>query len=178
MLTRSRAATAVLVLALSGMTSCRAAGPTTAPAAETRAIELTLDALYDAFCFDAHEEPDWTALRRLVAEGAAFVAPIAEGTPPVAVDTDEFLADFREFIQSSALRETGFHERITHSRIDVFGTVAHAYVVFEGFVPGGPTSLRGLDSIQLVRDDQQWLVASFTTQYETTEAPLPARFLR
>ncbi len=165
----------LLALVLVGCRAAPAGGP---PPAETRAIQETLDALYVAFCFDAGGEADWDAMRALFAEGAAFVAPFGEDETPRAVGEERFVEDFREFIRGSPLRETGFHERITHARVDVFGGVAHAYVVFEGFVPGEPASRRGLDSIQLVRAGERWLVASFTTQYEGEGNALPERFLR
>lgn len=145
---------------------------------DTRAIVVTIQELYRAFCFDAGDEADWDAIRALAAEGAVFVAPIAEGKTPRAVGIEDFLRDFQSYVASDAVRATGLHERITHTRIDAFGHVAHAYVVFEGFLPGtNETVSRGLDSIQLVLDGERWKVVSFTTQYESAGRLLPARFM-
>jgi hypothetical protein len=155
---------------------------------DLRAIRGTLDALYRAFCFDPGGQADWDRQRALFCDGASFVAPIRAGRRPHAQDAAGFLSDFQEALASSLLSRTGFHERITHARIDVFGNIAHAYVVFDGYVPpagieaaGGTAGAermrtRGLDSLQLVRDGQRWLVASFATQYASAELPLPARF--
>ena len=160
----------IAALALASL-GCRAA-PRARDAVDARPA-ATVDALYRSFCWDAGGEPDWAAMRALFAEGAAFVAP---GTSN-AVGADAFHADFAAFAATEPLASSGFHERITHARLDAFGGVAHAYVVFEGFVPGEdePRS-RGLDSIQLVRDGERWLVVSFTTQYETRDERLPRRF--
>jgi len=93
-----------------------------------------------------------------------------EAGPTVRPSTAEELDD--------AVRSTGLHERILNARVDVFGGVAHAFVAFEGFVPGtGEFRSRGLDSIQLLRDRGRWRVVSFTTQYASDASPLPARFL-
>ena len=88
-----------------------------------------------------------------------------------------FSSGFRAWILTSPQRENGFHERSVHVRADVFGKVAHAYVVFEGFAPGdGRTKTRGLDSIQLVLDGEQWRVVSFMTQFADAENVVPPRF--
>lgn len=117
-------------------------------------------------------------MRGLFADGAVFVAPIGDGKKPRAVGVEEFLSDFQAYVASDAVRDTGLHERILRARIDVYGRIAHAFVVFEGFRPGEDAAQsRGLDSIQLVLDGERWLVVSFTTQYESPQRPLPARFL-
>lgn len=167
-------------IALIALVSCRSAPvePAAAPG-DTQAVQTTLDALYTAFSFDARGGADWDAIRKLCASGAVFVAPIERKKSPRVVGIDEFLRDFQQYVASEAVRNTGLHERIVHARIDQFGSIAHAYVAFEGFVPGlNAVQQRGLDSIQLVRDGDKWLVVSFTTQYEGKAEPLPDRFLR
>ena len=144
-------------------------------ASQSDPLLKTLDTLYEAFCFDAGGEADWAAMEALFADGAAFVSPGAAH----AVDAEQFLVDFREFIRTSPLGKTGFHERILKVRVDHFGSIAHAWVAFEGFVPGEVEArTRGLDSIQFVLEDEQWRLVSFTTQYEREGLPLPTRFGR
>ena len=140
-------------------------------------VRAMLVELYAAFSFDAGAEPDWATQRRLYLSGAVFVPPIRQGRDPRADDTEQFLSDFRDFATSEPTRTTGFHERIVGARIEVFGGIAHAFVAFEGFVPGDPkVSTRGLDSLQLVRDGDAWRLVSFTTQYESDALSLPGRF--
>jgi hypothetical protein len=141
-------------------------------------VAAALDELYRAFCFDPGGEPDWEGMRTLFADGAVFVAPISAGREVQAVGVDEFFADFRAYAASEPVVRTGLHERIVHRRIDLFGNVAHAFVTFEGFVPGERAArTRGLDSLQWVRDRERWRLVSFTTQYETDGLPMPRRFL-
>lgn len=147
------------------------------PLADEVAVSTTLDTLYRAFCFDAHAEPDWETQRGLFAEGAAFAAPFGSGDTPRAVNAEQFITDFRKHVQTSPRGKTGYHESIVHAQIQVFGTIAHAFVVFDGFVPGDAPDARGVDSIQLVRGPEGWMVASFTTQYESADTPLPKSFL-
>lgn len=178
-----------LALSIALTASCKTTASAPPPSAdELRGVRATLDELYIAFCFEPGGEADWDGMRALFCEGAAFVAPIAPGATPVAVDSEQFLADFQDWVRGSRIGRTGFHERITHARIELFGTVAHAWVTFDGFVPpsgfeaaGGAEAAarqntRGLDSLQLVLDGDRWLVASFTSHYASAGEPMPARF--
>lgn len=172
---RTWLAAALLASAL----ACRAPRAVVGPSPdELRAVEATLEELYRAFCFDAGGEADWDAMRALFADGAVFVAPFAAGETPRAVGADAFLDDFRAWVASEAMRATGLHERIVIARIELFGSIAHAWITFEGFVPGEPAPRTlGLDSLQLVRDGGRWKLVSFTTQYAGEALPLSERFL-
>lgn len=133
---------------------------------QTRAIAATLDELYQSFCFDAGGEADWDRMRKLFAEGAVFYAPIVPGTSPRGVGADEFVNDFRSWILESEVGRTGLYERVIDVRFEMHGSVAHAWVMFEGYVPPrGDTITWGIDTIQLVLDGERWLVASFATHY-------------
>lgn len=143
-------------------------------ARELVALEVTIEELYDAFNFDARAEPDWDTQRRVYLEGATFVAPIAPGRTPRGDDTETFLRDFRAYVKSEPYAATGFHERIVDTRIGVFGGVAHAFVLFEGFEPAdGEARTRGVDSLQFVHDGASWRLVSFATQYEGEALTLP-----
>jgi hypothetical protein len=166
-------------LSLGSFVGCQSTPAESAPAqADVGAVQSTLDKVYAAFCFEARGNADWDTIRDLSADGAVFVAPISAKKTPRAVGIDEFLSDYHAYVASEAVRNTGLHERILHTRIDLYGSIAHAYVAFEGFVPGlGTVMTRGLDSLQLVKVGGQWRVVSFTTQYASTLTPLPPRFL-
>ena len=172
----------LLLLLLLPAGACRTAetaAPTApAPTARDPALLDMLDALYRSFCFDAGAEPDWSAMERMFAPGAAFVAPIAAGRAPKAIGAEEFLRDFKAYVLSPSMRSSGLHERILHVRADTCGAIAHAWVTFEGFLPGsGARHSQGVDSLQLVRDGGAWKLVGFTTHYATKDAPLPASFL-
>jgi len=163
-----------LVLTLCACVS-RGAPP---PANDVVAVRASVHELYRAFGFAPRGEPDWRAMSELFVDGAVFVAPFAAGQTPRAVQEREFFEDFRRFVASDSVRESGLHERILTARIDLYGVVAHAYVSFEGFEPlTGRARTRGLDSIQLLLDRGRWRVVSFTTQYASPAAPLPERFV-
>ncbi len=143
--------------------------------AQVEGLRVTLEELYLAFNFDPGVEPDWATQRRIYLEGATFVPPISPGRAPVGEDTETFLEGFRQYATSPPFSATGFHERIIGTRISVFGGVAHAFVLFEGFWPGdGVTRTRGMDSLQFVHDGEGWRLSAFATQYEGPGVSLPA----
>jgi len=141
------------------------------------ALTQLIDDLYVAFSFDANEEADWDALRSVFTNGATFFSPISPGGTPLGVDGETFLQDFKAFITKSPLGKTGYHERVIHTRIDQLGSIAHAWVTFEAFVPGEEVDRRGVDSIEFMLDGAEWKLVWLTTQSESAELPLPARFL-
>lgn len=156
---------------------CAPNGAAASDAQATRAIRRTLDTLYAAFSFKAGGAPNWTAMRALFLPGAAFVNPVKPPAPPQAISAEQFLVNFRQWVEETPKGKAGFRERIVMARVDHFGHVAHAYVTFEGFLPGkAAAEERGLDSIQLVLDGGSWKVASFTTQYAQPNLEMPTRF--
>ncbi len=122
---------------LGSFAGCQSTPAESAPAqADVSAVQSTLDKLYAAFCFEARGSADWDTIRDLCADGAVFVAPISAKKTPRAVGIDEFLRDYHAYVASEAVRNTGLHERIVHTRIDLYGSIAHAYVAFEGLRAG------------------------------------------
>ncbi|MEM8709523.1 MAG: hypothetical protein AAGG01_01110 [Planctomycetota bacterium] len=175
-----RAIQALSVLAAVICLGCSSSGPTRrdAPqAADDVDLRSEIDRLYEAFCFDADGEADWSVLRSMFAEGATFSSPAADGQDHAGVDGETFIAEFKRFINGSSLGEKGYHERVVHVSGDHFGRIAHTWVTFDGFVPGEAPDRRGVDSIQWVLDDG-WKVMSFATQYASDDLPLPRRFIQ
>jgi pimeloyl-ACP methyl ester carboxylesterase len=140
-------------------------------------IDSTLTRLYRAFSFEKGREPEWTTIRSAFLSGATIVDPIQERTLPHAIGVTEFIEEFRNAVKREASFREGFAERIVATRVDQYGHIAHAYVTFEGYVPGDTTArTRGVDSIQLILAGDDWKVASFITQFENKDLPLPPAF--
>jgi hypothetical protein len=176
---RARSSPVAAWLGVLLVTGCAGPQPS-APADPERArLEATLADLYAAFDFDPQGQPDWERLRELCHPQALFVPPLRSGGEPRPIGLEAWLAEFRDWVEHSPETGTGFHERIVRLRLEHFGAVAHAFVTFEGFVPGdGRAVTVGVDSLQLVRDGEQWRVVSFSTQYVGEQSPLPPQFER
>lgn len=142
--------------------------------APSSSIDSTLTRLYRAFSFEKGREPDWATMRSAFLNGATIVDPVRERTTPHAIGVAAFIDEFRDAVKHDSSFREGFAERIVATRIDAYGHIAHAYVTFEGYVPGDTTTrTRGVDSIQLIQAGDDWKVASFTTQFENEGLPLP-----
>lgn len=141
-------------------------------------VHDVIDELYQSFCFDAGGEADWESMRALFAPGATFVAPIAPASQPEGVDAEAFIASFKNWIATSKEGRTGMHERVLLTRMDQFGSIAQAWVFFEGFTPGqDKAQTRGMDAIQFVLTPAGWRVMSFMSQYESEDVRLPGNVL-
>lgn len=182
---RTLFALSALLLGLSAAPAVELVQGTPAPAQDQAesgpfvTVDGTLDALYAAVSFGPGEEVDWERVREILMEGAIFVQPARPGEVRKVMDVEGFFADWREFIASTQVKTTGFNERIAQRTTDTFGDVAHSYVVFEARLdPASERPVaRGLDSVQLVRSEGRWWVASITTEFERPQRPLPGRFL-
>lgn len=131
------------------------------------ALDAVVSELYAAFDFDAGGEADWDAMRALFLPGATFVAPVHPARPPAGEDAAAFLDGFQAWSRSGEYSTTGLHERTLSRTYRVTGTIAHAWVRFEGYLPQtGEVRTRGVDSIAFVRDGERWKLASFSTHYD------------
>ncbi|QDU65146.1 nuclear transport factor 2 family protein [Engelhardtia mirabilis] len=173
---RVRTTTALAVLPL--FAGCRTvAMQDTGGGGDLEPIRSMLVELYESFSFGPGEEADWDGMRTLFAPGANFYSPIRAGRTPVGEDVEEFVQGFRDWVTGTPIGESGLREEITHWQIVRCGTIAHAFVTFDGVLPDGTPYSQGVDAIQLVLDGERWLLASFTSQYARAGAPLPERFV-
>lgn len=144
-------------------------------AREASAIAEVVRTLYEAISFASEEGPDFDRLTTLFAPGARLVEVKREGTESV---------DLPTFIERAiALLHTGqitrFQERSVWERIDCFGHMAHVLSTYEARdLPTDVEPLaRGINSIQLVRDQEGWRVVSILWQNEGDGDTIPQSFL-
>ena len=90
------------------------------------------------FSFEKGQEPDWTKLRAFFSTGRASLTPsgMVYFHKPWALRRSSRASG--DAVKNVASYRESFGERIVATRMDCFGYVAHAYVTFEGFVPGAP----------------------------------------
>lgn len=137
---------------------------------DKHAISATLDAVYAAISGDVGEERDWDAMRALFTPEARLHAITPQGMRGGSVE---------DYIERSApfLVQSGFTESALVNRIDIYGDLAQAWSSYAGTftnADGTPGSVRGINSFQLMRqDDGSWLVHSIFWQAESDDNPLP-----
>lgn len=123
-------------------------------------IESVVRSLYECLSGLAGAPRDWQRFRGLASPGARFVRVVTDGDGRFRArtfDVEEYIADVSPF-----LREHDFHEMQVGLRVERFGRIAHAFSRYEAR-PRPESSVilrRGVNSIQLWRDDARWWVAS------------------
>jgi len=150
----------------------------TTPAADVSTIEGVIGALYRSVSFEAGGEPDWQLLRSLMLPEAVLAQPVRGSEDIELLTVDQFIDRFKEELDSSMLRKTGFHETVARVSTTSFGRTAHCHVVFEPRTdPASVEPLgRGVDSVQLVRTGGRWWIAAIATELERPGQPIPEAF--
>lgn len=155
-----------------------ASAPAAAPA-DVATPEAIVTALYDVISGPGTEARDWDRFRSLFLPGARLV--YAQITPageerlhPMTVE------DFVRIVTPVYATGGGFWERDAGHRIGRFGNVAQVFTACETrrTAPDGPVAARGVNSVQLVRHQGRWWVASLIWDTERPGNPMPPEFAR
>lgn len=117
--------------------------------------------------------PDWRHEREIFHPDARLmrVMPQADGASRLKIMTiDQYMEDVTPF-----LSERDFYEVEIARRTEVFGDTATILSAYEyRFSPDGPTEKRGLNSIQLYREEGRWRIISMIWDNEREGVALPA----
>ncbi len=138
--------------------------------ADSQAIGAALDSVYGVISGPAGQARDWAKMRTLFTTDARLTSIGSKGVQGGTVE---------DYIVKSgpSLVKSGFTERELSRRVEVFGDLAHAWSSYEGTGNGGKFKVRGINSVQLVRQNGRWLVQSIFWQHESPLRPLPTDML-
>jgi len=150
-----------------------AAGP--ALADDRAAIDALIKALYAVISFDEGGEPDWLRMGELFSPHARITRITPEGTDYLDV------GGFQELAKESF--EHGVYTRFFEIEVlrdeRRFGGLAHVLSAYE--TRHSPSALepfaRGVNSLQLIREDEVWKVLSLFWDEERVDNPLELRTL-
>ncbi len=114
--------------------------------------------LYEVISFPEDGEPDWQGMSEVFSPHARITRVTPEGTDYF--DLPTFQAMAHELLRVGAY--TAFHEREVACRVERFGNVAHVTSAYETRRnPAARACLgRGINSLQLVRENDTWRVLS------------------
>ncbi len=165
-------AIAFVVSPLHAQTSASVATPSAACPATTTLEEL-IRALDDAV--SGFADKDRTCLRELLMPEATM-SPLAKkpdgSYAPHTLTVDGWI---------DAVKKRGhseFYERQVKVSSEVYGHIAHLWSTYEiRPTPDGKPQVRGINSIQAVNDGTHWRVLEIQWQAETTDEPVPAKYL-
>jgi hypothetical protein len=132
--------------------------PATFSAASDDGIARLLSRLYEVISFAEGDEPDWAGMTEVFSPHARITRVTPEGTDYF--DLPTFQAMAQELLRVGAY--TAFHESEVACRVERFGSVAHVTSAYETRRdPEARACLgRGVNSLQLVRENDAWRVLS------------------
>lgn len=143
-----------------------------------RAIEM----LYSSISGPAGEQRDVEGFRSILAKDAVLLSmrPSASsdgGFEPMRMTPDVYIERAMPM-----LVRAGFTEKEIGRRLEVYGTIAHAMSAYRGNysnAAGEALVVRGVNSIQLVKENGQWKVISilWDTEWPDGSNPVPDRYI-
>ncbi len=144
------------------------------PDEELKQIDRVTEALYASISFEEDGAPALGALKRLfITEGKLINN---NDDVPVIMTVDQFIKAFQMQLSSGAV--SSFHETEVASRTEIFGKIAHRFSTYEAkFDLDAPDPFCiGINSLQFIKVDQSWLVASLVWNDQSEELRIPSKY--
>jgi hypothetical protein len=139
-------------------------------------VDAIMKAVYDVISGPAGQKRDWDRMRSLFHPEARLV-PMLEGKD--GMRAVHLTAE--DYIRRSGpmLERGGFFEQEIARKADVFGDFAHVWSTYEARRAKSDEQpfLRGINSIQLVRQQARWWVLQILWEQEHDAGPIPPRYL-
>jgi hypothetical protein len=135
------------------------------PAPADDSIPRLLSRLYEVISFPEGGEPDWDGMSEVFSPHARITRVTPDGTDYF--DLSTFQAMAQELLRVGAY--TAFHESEVAHRVERFGNVAHVTSAYETRRDPAARACfaRGVNSLQLVRENDAWRVLSLCWDDET-----------
>ena len=140
---------------------------------KTSTIDSSLKTLYEVISGEKGEARDWDLFKQLF-------HPEAKLIPSRKKEDGSYVARYlttEDYIKSSGkwLVENGFFEKEIHREVHRFGNIAQVFSTYEAFRSRGDKApfMRGINSIQLLYDNNRWWIINIFWSNESTENPIP-----
>jgi hypothetical protein len=170
--------------ALAGSIASHTAWPK-AKASDVESVDALMAALYDVISGPAGKPRDWDRFRSLfLPDGRLGVirhaAPAADGKP--AHNDDVVLLTPQDYIDRDApfFQTNGFFERGIANRVEEFGNLVSVWSTYESRHSAGDAApfVRGINSLQIVKAQGRYWIASIVWDDERSGITLPEKYLK
>lgn len=148
----------------------------TADLADVESIDAILGALYDVISGPAGEPRDWDRFRSLFTSDAKLIQVFERGEP----NARGALMTVEDYVTRAGpyLMENGFFETEIGRTTERFGNIAHAFSTYQSQrTEDGEVFQRGINSIQLIWDNERWWILNVLWWGVGPEEEIPARYL-
>jgi hypothetical protein len=144
---------------------------------DVQSVDAIITALYESVSFPPGSEPDWERMARIFHPGCRLVPMRKAGVLAAVMTGEGFKARFDEAEKQMGIRAKGFHESEAGRTVQRYGKIVHAFSVYESrFTKADPEPWdRGVNSIQLVFENDRWWVLTILWDSESNGAgPVPS----
>ncbi len=145
--------------------------------ADVESIDAILGALYDVISGPAGQKRDWDRFRSLFA-AEATLSPT--GTPQGSSAVRARFLSVEDYVTASGalIEERGFYESEIGRVTEEFGAIAHAFSTYQSqWTPDGAVFQRGINSIQLLWDNERWWIMSIMWWGVGPDEEIPERYV-
>lgn len=144
---------------------------------EVSSVDKIVSALYGTISGEKGEPRDWNLFHYLFTENAQLIPTSKDAEGQVGFQS----LSPKEYQQKSSewLVSNGFHEVEIYRVIETYGPVAHIFSTYESrnSITDIKPFARGINSIQLMYDEKRWWIMNIFWSGETTENPIPVKYL-
>lgn len=145
--------------------------------ANVQSLESTLKTLYAVISGEKGEARNWELFKYLFHPDANL---IPSGKNKEGMTGARFMSP-DDYINGSGkwLVENGFFEKEIYRTADTFGSITQVFSTYESFHSEADEQpfMRGINSIQLLKDESRWWILNIYWTQETPENPIPKAYL-
>lgn len=144
---------------------------------KVQTLDSTIETLYAVISGEAGEARDWELFQYLfIADAKLFPTVLS----------DEGKIGYRamtpaQYVETSGAwhKENGFFEKEIFRVTESFGPITHIFSTYESYRSESDEEpfVRGINSIQLLKDENRWWVVNIYWSAEREENPIPKKYL-
>jgi len=139
-----------------------------------KSIDTITSVLLEIVSGKAGEKRDWSRFENLFKPYAILTTVSLKGKQYMAKNYS--VKEFIDIANMNSLK-TDFTESEFSEKIVVFGNIAHVFQVYVSNTGASGQNIRGVNSYQLVFDQERWWIVSVTWQVETEKFRIPPELL-
>ena len=148
---------------------------------DASSVDAIVAAMYQCVSHGPEEEPNWQRMSDIFMRTGVLIPPKRPDMEEHSVlDVDAFRDRVRKGMAAAKERgdSTAFFESEVARRMDCFGNVCQVFSTYEGrHAPGDEKPfVRGINSIQLVKDGKRWWISSVAWDTEKPDQPIPKEY--
>ncbi|WP_138431642.1 hypothetical protein [Fodinibius saliphilus] len=143
--------------------------------AQNHSIDATLAELYQSISFSPDNDPNYDAFETLFTDNSQLIS--VRDTSSITMTPDDYRKAMTRQCREGKI--ISFVEKELHRKTEQYGPILHIFSTYKTILqtPDGRTIGRGINSIQMMKKDEQWKVVSLIWHEEDKAHPLPKKYL-